>query len=68
VQMIETLVFEPLGLRGGVCVEDRRLRHVAADEADAFAVLQVDRGKKDHGRHFKKLAIRARPRVWLFSG
>ncbi len=55
-------------LRGGIGVEDRRLRHVAAHQAHAFAVLEVDRGEKDHGRHFRKLAIRASPSVWLFSG
>ena len=68
VQIAKTLLLEPLGLRGRVGVEDGCLRHVAAHEADAFAVLQVDRGKEYHGRHFRKLAISARPRVWLFSG
>ena len=68
VEIVEALLGEALRLRGGVGVEDSRLRHVAAHEAHAFAVLQIDGGKQDHGRHFKKLAIRARPRVWLFSG
>ena len=68
VQIVETLALELSRLRGGVGVEDRRLLHVAAHEAHAFAVLQVDRGEQDHGRHFRKLAISARPRVWLFSG
>ena len=55
-------------LRGRVGVEHRRLRHVAAHQAHAFAVLEVDGGKEDHGRHLRKLAISARPSVWLFSG
>ena len=37
-------------------------------EADAAAVLEVDGGKEDHGRHLRKLAISARPSAWLFSG
>ena len=55
-------------LRGGIGVEDRRARHVALDEANALAVFEIDRGKQDHGRHLRKLAISLRPSVWLFSG
>ena len=59
---------EIAGLRGRVVVEDGGLRHVALHQADAVAVLQVDRGKQDHGRHLRKLAMRASPSFWLFSG
>ena len=67
-QVLEPLLGESARLRRRVRVEHRRLRHVAAQQAHAFAVLQVDRGKQDHGRHFRNLAISMRPRVWLFSG
>ena len=55
-------------LRGGIVVEDRRLRPCRRAQAHALAVLQVDRGKQDHGRQLRKLAISARPSAWLFSG
>ena len=59
---------EGLRLRRRIGVEDGRLLHVALLQAHAAPVLEVDGGKKDHGRHLRKLAISARPRVWLFSG
>jgi hypothetical protein len=37
-------------------------------EAYREAVFQVDGRKKNHGVHFRKLAIRASPSRWLFSG
>ena len=55
-------------LRGRIAVEHRGARHVALLEADADAVFQIDGGKKDHGFHFRKLAISASPSRWLFSG
>jgi hypothetical protein len=67
-QMVETMIFEGARLRRGIVVENRRLGHVAAHEAHAFAVLEVDCRKNDHGRHFKKFEINANPSVWLFSG
>ncbi len=67
-EMRESLPLERLRLRRRVVVEDGRLAHVAAHEADAFAVLQIDCRKDDHGRHFKKLAMSASPSFWLFSG
>ena len=67
-QVFEALIGEGSRLRGGVGVEHRRLRHVAAQEPDALAVLEVDGGKENHGRHRRKLAISARPSAWLFSG
>ena len=67
-QIIEPLRLEGGGLRGGIRVEDRGLRHVAMDETHALPVLEIDGGKQDHGVHLMKLAIRARPSVWLFSG
>ena len=67
-EMAEALAFERRGLGGGIVVEDGGLRHVAELEADALPGLQVDCGIEDHGRHRRKLARRARPRAWLFSG
>ena len=67
-QIIKALIFEAFGLRAGGIVEHGHLIHVAELEADALAVLQIDCGKKDHGFHLRKLRIRARPSVWLFSG
>ena len=64
----EALRLEGGGLGGRIVVENRGLLHVALHEANAAAVLQVDRRKQDHGRHFRKLAISARPSFWLFSG
>ena len=52
----------------GIVVEDGRRGHVALREAHALAILQVDRGKQDHGRHLRKLPMSARPSLWLFSG
>ncbi len=40
---------EPARLRRGIVVEHGGARHLAADQAHAFAVLQVDRRIKDHG-------------------
>ena len=37
------------GLRRGIPVEHGGARHIAADEAHAGAVLQVDRREQDHG-------------------
>ena len=67
-EVFESLLGERFRLRRGVSVENGRLGHVAAQKANAFAILEVDCGKKDHGRHFRKLPISPRPRVWLFSG
>ena len=64
----ETLTLEIERLRRRIVVEHGGLGHVALDEADAAPFLQVDRGKQDHGRHLRKLVMRASPRVWLFSG
>jgi hypothetical protein len=64
-------VLEGLGLGGGIGVEDRRLVHLAQQEAHALAVFQVDGGVKRimvRAPICRKLAIRARPSVWLFSG
>ena len=53
---------------GRVEIEHGRACHVALLQAHALAVLEIDGGKKDHGFHFRKLAIRASPKRWLFSG
>ena len=68
VQIFEALLGEGPRLRGGIEVEHGRARHVALFEAHALAVLEVDGGKENHGFHFKKFEIRARPKRWLFSG
>ena len=67
-EVFETLLLEPRRLRGRVRVEHGGGAHLAMDEANAFAVLEVDRREQDHGCHRRKLAISARPRLWLFSG
>ena len=73
VEIDDMEIFEPLGgerprLSGGVGAEYGRPRPVALDQANALAVLEIDGGKKNHGRQFRKLAISASPSVWLFSG
>ena len=68
VQIFEPLRGEARRLRRGIEVEHGRARHVTLFKAHALAVLQVDGGEKDHGFHFKKLEIKARPKRWLFSG
>ena len=68
VQVLEPLRSEGARLRRRIEIEHGRARHVALFEAHALAVLQVDRGKKDHGFHFRKFEISARPKRWLFSG
>ena len=67
-QIFEALLGEARRLSGGIEVEHGRTRHVALFEADALAVLEVDGGKENHGFHFRKFEIKARPKRWLFSG
>ncbi len=71
-QPFEALLLEGFRLRRRILVIDRRRVHLAELQADALAILQIDGGKEDLLRHQgfqrKKFAIRARPRVWLFSG
>ena len=67
-QIVEPLRREDARLGGRIVIELGRPFHVAMDEPHALAVLEIDRGKQDHGRHLRKLAMRARPSVWLFSG
>ena len=61
VQIFKTLRGKTFRLGCGIEVEHGRTRHVALLEPHALAVLQVDRGKEDHGFHFRKFAIRASP-------
>ncbi len=68
VQIFETLLLERLCLRGRIAIEYRGARHVALLQAHRLAILQVDGGKQNHGIHFRKFAISARPNRWLFSG
>lgn len=67
-QPFEALVLEGFRLGGGIVVVDGRLVHITKLEAHALAVLEVDGRKEDHGFHLRKLAMRARPSAWLFSG
>ncbi len=67
-QILETLRRERLCLRGRIEVEHGGAGHVTLLEADTLAVLQIDGGEEDHGFHFRKFAIRACPKRWLFSG
>ena len=50
VQPLEPLVLEGLGLRRRVVIVDGRGGHIAVLEPHAFAVLEVDGGKQDHGQ------------------
>ncbi len=67
-QALEAGFGKGAGLGRRIAAEGGRLAHVALDEAHAFAVLEVDGGKQDHGAHSRKLAISLRPSFWLFSG
>ena len=67
-QIFEALLGEGTRLRRRIAVEYGGARHVALLQADALAVLQIDGGKENHGFHFKKFAISASPKLWLFSG
>src|SRR5205814_9739963 len=49
VQPRETLGREGARLRGRIVVEDSGLRHLAAFQAHAASVLQIDGGVEDHG-------------------
>ena len=57
------ILFPAVDLKNGQCV-----RLEQGDMARALAVFQVNRRKKNHGFHFKKFEIKARPKRWLFSG
>ena len=67
-QIFEPLLGEGARLRRGIDVEHGRARHVALLEAHALAVLEVDGGKEDHGFHFRKLEISARPKRLALLG
>ena len=67
-QIFKALSCERTRLRRRIEIEHGRARHVALLQAHALAVLQVNRRKEDHGFHFRKLEIKARPKRWLFSG
>ena len=49
VEMAKARRLELVRLRGRIAVEHGRARHVALLEAHAYAVLEVDGGKEDHG-------------------
>ena len=68
VQIFEALLCEQRGLRRRIAIEHGGARHVALLQAHGFAIFQVDGREQDHGFHFRKFAISARPTFWLFSG
>ena len=68
VQVLKSLCRERSRLFRGVAVKNRRPRHVALLKTHSLAVFQIYGGKENHGVHFRKLAISARPSFWLFSG
>ena len=68
VQILKALLLEGARLHSRIAMEDGRARHVALLKAHGEAFLEIDRGKENHGCHFRKLAISARPNRWLFSG
>ena len=68
VQIAKALLREGARLRRRIAAEHGRARHVALLQAHRFAIFQIDRRKENHGFHFKKFAISARPSFWLFSG
>ena len=67
-QIFEALAFERARLFRRIVIEDGRAAHVALGQSHALPFFEINRGKKNHGRHLIKLAIRARPSFWLFSG
>ena len=68
VEAILEAVSVPVQLGGGRGVEHGSRGEIAMHDPDALAVLQVDGGIEDHGRHSRKRARRSRPAAWLFSG
>ena len=42
--------------------------HIAAQQADASAILDIDRRVENHGIQRRKLPSSRRPETWLFSG
>jgi hypothetical protein len=63
VKMAGACFSEDQRLRRGIVAVDGGAVHVALGEADDLAGLQINGGEDDkaHGRHFRKLASRARP-------
>ena len=68
VQIGKALHLERARLRRRVAMKHGGARHVALLQPHGQALFQIDGRKQDHGFHFKKFAIRRRPRRWLFSG
>ena len=66
VQIFEALRREGARLLRRIAMKHGRARHVALFEAHGFAVLQIDGRKEDHGFHFRKLAISAKPELLAF--
>src|SRR6185312_12108303 len=68
VQILKSLLLEGARLRRRIAMENRRARGIALLQTHGEAVLEIDRGKEDHGFHFRKFAISWSPSFWLFSG
>ncbi len=67
VEILEALALEGMRLRRGIAVKHRGARHVALLEPHADAVLEVDGGKKDHGRPLQEIGdqLEAQPLALL---
>jgi len=68
VQIFKALLLKGARLRGRVAMKHGRALHVALLEPHRETFLEIDGREEDHGDHFKKFAINASPRRWLFSG
>jgi len=67
-KIFEPLLLERARLCGRIPMKDSGAGHIALLKTNGQSFLKIDRRKENHGFHFKKFAIRARPSRWLFSG
>jgi hypothetical protein len=68
VKIFESLLLKRTRLRSGIPMKDGGAGHIALLKTDGQSFLEIDCRKQNHGFHFKKFAIKARPSRWLFSG
>src|SRR6188474_1938444 len=67
-KIFESLLLERARLCGRLAMENGGASHITLLKTNSRSFLEVDRRKKNHGFHFKKFVIKARPSRWLFSG
>ena len=67
-KIFESLLLERARLCGRIPMKDGGAGHIALLKTNGQSFLEIDRRKENHGFHFKKFVIRARPSRWLFSG